>query len=253
MQSCLGRRRFLLAHGSAEIPVEPHKNSLKTGGETDSLGRPRAFRARPLNTNWIATATLKHELSIGNHEVFVYVDPAFNSSEMPYGKLHEGDEKDNITSRLIPVQSVLIGQRDYHIFSQDTVIDFRIPTHAVPQPAVWTITPLNSHQQPKSVNSSSLIPVTLPNGQDTVAYNAAFDTASLNQTPLQQPITVELRFDRLALQETIKNELGLEEISDPAPDQIVTIDEGTETVAKEIGMYLWVETLKKLGFDLIPN
>ena len=250
----LGKTQIPPSAWQRRDPVEPHKNSLKTGGETDSLGRPRAFRARPLNTNWIATATLKHELSIGNHEVFVYVDPAFNSSEMPYGKLHEGDEKDNITSRLISVQSVLIGQRDYHIFSQDTVIDFRIPAHTVPQPAVWTITPLNSHQQPKSVNSSSLIPVTLPNGQDTVAYNAAFDTASLNQTPLQQPITVELRFDRLALQETIKNELGLEEISDPAPDQIVTIDEGTETVAKEIGMYLWVETLKnwvRLDSELI--
>ena len=252
----LGKTQIPPSAWQRRDPVEPHRNSLKTGGETDSLGRPRAFRDRPLNTNWIATATLKHELSIGNHEVFVYVDPAFNPSEMPYGKLREGDEKDNMTSRLIPVQSVLIGQRDQHILSQDTVIDFRIPAHAVPQPAVLTITPLNSHQQPKPVNSSSLVPVTLPNGEDTVAYNAALDTASLNQNLLQQPITVEMRFDRLALQETIKDELGLEEISDPAPDQIVTIDEGTETIAKEIAMYLWVDMLKnwvRLDSELVTS
>ncbi len=252
----LGRTQIAPSAWQRRDPVEPHKNSLKTEGETDRLLRPRAFRNRPLNTNWIATAILKHELSIGNHEVFVYVDPAFNSTEMPYGKLREGDEKDNITSRLIPVQSLLIGQRDQHIFSQDATIDFHIPAHAVPQLAVLTITPLNSQQQPKSVNPSRLIPVTLPNGDDTAAYSAVLDITSLNQKPLQQPITVELRFDRLALQETIKDELGLEEISDPAPDQIVTIDEGAEVVAKEIGMYLWVDTLKnwvRLDSELVTS
>ena len=252
----LGRTQIFPSAWQRRDPVEPHKNSLKTGAETDSLLRPRAFRERPLNTNWIATATLKHELSIGNHEVFVYVDPVFNSTEMPYGKLREGDEKDNITSRLVPVQSILIGQSDQHIFSQDATIDFRIPAHAVPQLAVLTITPLNHQQQPKSVNPSSLIPITLPNGADTVAYNAVLDIPALNQKLLQQPITVELRFDRLALQETIKDELGLEEISDPAPDQIVTIDEGAEEVAKEIGMYLWVDTLKnwvRLDSELVTS
>ena len=252
----LGRTQIPPSAWQRRDPVEPHKNSLKTGSETDSLLRPRAFRDRPLNTNWIATATLKHELSIGNHEVFVYVDPAFNSTEMPYGKLREGDEKDNIKSRLIPVQSILIGQKDQHIFSQDAAINFRIPAHAVPQLAVLTITPLNSQQQPKPVNPSSLIPVTLPNGADTVAYNVELDVASLNQIPLQQPITVELRFDRLALQEAIKDELGLEEISNPAPDQIVTIDEGVEAIAKGIGMYLWIDELKnwvRLDSELLTS
>ena len=240
----LGRTQIPPNAWQRRDPVEPYKNSLRTGGETDSLLRPRAFRDRPLNTNWIATAILKHELPIGNHEIFVYVDPAFNPSEMPYGRLREGDEKDNITSRLIPVQSILIGQRDQHVFSQDTTINFRIPAHAVPQLAVLTITPLNSQQQPKSANPSSLIPVTLPNGNDIVAYNAVLDITALNQELLLQPITVELRFDQLALQETVKNELGLEEISEPAPDQITTIEEGAEAVAKEIGMYLWVDMLK---------
>ena len=252
----LGRTQISPSAWQRRNPVESHKNSLTTGDETGSLQRPRAFRDRPLNTNWIATATLKHELSIGNHEVFVFVDPVFSSTEMPYGKLREGDEKDNIESRFIPVQSILIGQRDQHIFSQDTTIDFRIPAHAIPQLAVLTITPLNSQQQPKPVNSSSLVPVTLPNGADTVAYNAVLDIPSLNQKLLQQPITAELRFDRLALQETIKDELGLEDISDPAPDQIVTIDEGAEAVAKEIGMYLWVDALKnwvRLDSELVTS
>ena len=252
----LGRTQIPPSAWQRRDPVEPHKSTFKTGDETDSLLRPRAFRARPLNTNWIATATLKHELSVGNHTVFVFVDPAFSSTEMPYGKLREGDEKDNINSRLIPVQSSLIGKRDQRIFSQDRVLDFRISAHAVPQLAVLTIIPLNSQQQPKPVNPSRLIPVALPNGADRAAYNAELDIASMNQTPLQQPITAELRFDRLALQEAIKAELGLEEISNPAPDQIVTIDEGAEEVAKDIGMYLWIDALKnwvRLDSELVTS
>ena len=252
----LGRTQIAPSAWQRRDPIEPHKNSLKAEGETDSLLRPRAFRERPLNTNWIATATLVHELPIGNHEVFVFVDPAFNSAQMPHGKLREGDEKDNISSRLIPVQSSLIGKRDQRIFSQDRVLDFRISAHAVPQLAVLTITPLNSQQQPKPVNPSRLIQVTLPNGADSAAYNAELDIASMNQTPLQQPITAELRFDRLALQEAIKAELGLEEISNPAPDQIVTIDEGAEEVAKDIGMYLWIDALKnwvRLDSELVTS
>ncbi len=252
----LGKTQIPPSAWQRRDPVEPHKNSLKDRDETDSLLRPRAFRDKPLNTNWIATATLKHELPIGNHEIFVYVDPAFNSAELPYGKLREGNEKDNIESRLIQVQSVLIGQTNQRVFSQDASINFRIPARAVPQLAVLTITPLNSQQQPKPVNPLSLIPVALPNGDDTAAYSAVLDIASLNQTPLQQPITAELRFDRLALQEAIKDELGLEEISNPAPDQIVTIDEGAEAVAKEIGMYLWVDVLKnwvRLDSELVTS
>ncbi len=252
----LGKTQIPPSAWQRRNPVEPHKNVLRNSAETDSLRRPRALRDRPLNTNWIATATLKHELPIGNHEIFVYVDPAFNSNELPYAKLREGDEKDNIESRLIQVQSVLIGKKDQRVFSQDAAIDFRVPARAVPQLAVFTITPLNSQQQPKPVNPSSLIPVALPNGEDTAAYSAVLDIASLNQMPLQQPITAQLRFDRLALKEAIKQELGLEEISDPAPDQIVTIDEGAEEIAKEIGMYLWVDVLKnwaRLDSELVTE
>ena len=138
-----------------------------------ACARPRAFKDRPLNTNWIATATLKHELPTGNHDIFVYVDPVSSSTELPYGKLREGDEKDNIQSHLLQVQSVLIGKKNQRVFSQDAAIDFRIPARAVPQPAVLTITPLNSQQQPQPVNSSSLIPVVLPNGDDIVAYKCS--------------------------------------------------------------------------------
>ena len=252
----LGKTQILPSAWQRRNPVEPHKNSFTPGGETDSLLRPRAFRDKPLNTNWIATAILKHELPIGNHGIFVYVDPTFHSAELPYAKLREENEGDNIKSSLIQVQSVLIGQKNQRVFSQDSAIDFRIPPQAVPQLSVLTITPLSSQQQPKPVNSSSLVPVALPNGDETVAYNAVLDAASLNQMLLQQPITAELRFDLLALQEAIKNELGLEEISNLAPDQIVTIDEGAEEVAKEIGMYLWIDALKnwvRLDSELITS
>ena len=228
----LGKTQIPPSAWQRRDPVEPHKNVLNTADQADNMLRPRAFRDRPLNTNWIATATLKHELPIGNHEIFVYVDPAFSPAESPYGKIREGDEKDNIESGLIQVQSILVGQQNQRVFSPDPAIDFRIPARAVPQLAVLTITPLNRQQQPKPVNPSSLIPVALPNGDDIVAYSAALDIASLNQTLLQHPITVALRFDRLALQEAIEDELGLEEIRDPAPDQIVTIEEGTEAIAQ---------------------
>ncbi len=252
----LGKTQIRPSAWQRKNPVEPHKTSLKESQGNDDLLRPRAFKETPLNTNWIATATLQHELPIGNHEIFAYVDPVFDSAELPYGKLREGDETDNINSRIIQVQSFLIGKQDQHVFSQDAIIDFRIPARAVPQPAVLTIMPFNGQQQPKAVHQSNLISIALPNGDDAVAYSATLDLAALNATSIQQPITAELRFDLPALQEAVKAELGLAEISEPVPDQIVAINEGAEQQAKEIGMYLWVEALSKwvrLDSELITS
>ncbi|MCZ6680578.1 MAG: T9SS type A sorting domain-containing protein, partial [Candidatus Poribacteria bacterium] len=251
----LGRTQIRPNAWQRRNPLEPHKTSLKENFGKDSLLRPRTFQENPLNTNWISTATLPYELSMGTYEIFVYIDPVFDFAPTSYGKLREGDEEDNIQSRLIQVQSALIGKADKRVFSQDAIIDFRIPARAVPQlpnavsqngPAVLTIVPLNNQQQPKPEHQPSLIPITLPNGSGSLAYSATLDNAPSGQnTELNQPITAEIRFDLPALQEAVRDELGLAEIGDLLPDQTDAINEGAEQQAKEIGIYLWVEALRK--------
>ncbi|MBI1926199.1 hypothetical protein HYR99_18350 [Candidatus Poribacteria bacterium] len=258
----LGKTQIAPTAWQRKNPLEPHKTSI-TGQK-----QPLAFKETPLNTNWIATATIRYELPLGDHEIFIVVDPDFEAAregkapaEPPDGSgLREGDETDNISSRRIQVHGALIGGSDVRVFSQDAIIDFWVPAHAVTQPAVLTMTPVNSQQQPKPVQQPSLKPITLPNGSDAVAYSATLDNKSANQAirnpQLNQPITAEIRFDLAALKASVQAELGLTEISALAPDQIVAINEGAEQQAKEIGMYLWVEALGKwvrLSSELVKS
>ena len=226
-------------------PIEPHKTSI-TGQKP-----PLAFKKTPLNANWIATATIQHELPIGTYEIFTWVDPAFDSAvnssqeKVVGGKLREGNETDNMNSRRIHVQGTLIGKADTRIFSQDDIIDFRVPARSVPQPAILTITPLNSQKQPSFLHQPNLKLVGLPNGSHAVAYKATLDSGQTENLQLNEPIIAEVRFDFEALKAVIREELGLTEIFDLDSDQTATINEGAEQQAKEIGMYLWVEELGK--------
>ncbi len=237
-------------------PLEPHKTSINGNGQEP----PLAFKETPLNTNWIATATIQHELEIGVHEIFTWVDPVFDSdvdtseTKSIQGKIREGNETDNINTRRISVQGTVVGRADRRIFSQDGIIDFRVPARNIPQPAVLTITPLSSRERPASAQQSNLKPIGLPNGVDTVAYDTALESTPSGDIQLNAPIIAELRFDLEALRTTVRGELGLTDIFNLELDQITAINEGAEQQAKEIGMYLWLEALDKwvrLNSDLV--
>ena len=228
-------------------PLEPHKTSINGDGQKP----PLAFKETPLNTNWIATATIQHELEIGVHEIFTWVDPVYDSdvdtsqTNFKQGKLREGNETDNINGRRISVQGTVVGQADRRIFSQDGIMDFRVPARNIPQPAVLTIAPLSSREQLTFGQQKNLKPIGLPNGIDTVAYHAALESTPSGDIQLNAPIIAELRFDVDTLRMTVREELGLTEIFDLEPDQVTAINEGAEQQAREIGMYLWLETLEK--------
>ena len=228
-------------------PLEPHKTSIKGDGQKP----PLAFKETPLNTNWIATATIQHELEMGIHEIFTWVDPVFNSDvdesqpKASQGKLREGNETDNINGRRISVQGIIVGREDRRVFSQDGIIDFRIPARGIPQPTVLTITPLGSGEHPTFAQQPNLKPIGLPNGAAVVGYDAALDSTPSGDVQLNTPIIAELRFDLEALRTTVREELGLTEIFNLEPDQVSAINEGAEQQAKEIGMYLWLKAMEK--------
>lgn len=228
-------------------PLEPHKTTINGNGQKN----PLAFTETPLNTNWIATATIQHELEVGVHEIFTWVDPVFDSDvdtiqiESKQGKLREGDETDNINGRRISVQGIVVGKTDRRIFSQDGIIDFRVPARNLPQPALLTIAPLTGKEQLTFTQQPNLKPIGLPNGNDAVAYNTALESTPSGDVQLAAPIIAELRFDLEALRMTVREELGLTEIYNLEPDQVNAINEGAEQQAKQIGMYLWLEGLEK--------
>ncbi|MCH8289960.1 T9SS type A sorting domain-containing protein [Candidatus Poribacteria bacterium] len=257
----IGQTQLRPTAWSRRNPLEPNENS------TQSSSSPlRTYQEDPLNTNWIATATIQHELSMGNYELFVWVDAVWESdtsnqetTSVPRGKVREGDETDNISVRRIQVNGTLIGKGDVRAFSQDGVIDFRVPSSAIVQPAVLTITPLKVQEEGAGFNLAltgrqpSLKPIALPNGSDAAAYHVTLDDESPN-LKLNQPIPVEIRFDLDALKASIRDELfgSVEEDSafQPSiialdPDQIAAINEGAEQRAQEIGAYLWIDTLGK--------
>ena len=231
-------------------PLEIHKTPISQG---EAQSQPRAFHADPLNINWLATATLRHELPIGDHEIFAWIDPVSDPDASSSGQVREGDEEDNLGQRIVRVRDTLIGKAAKRVFSHDGVIDFRLPGNLVSQPAVLTIKEMTERDHPRLLRQTALEPVALPNGSDAVAYNVTIKDAEPNAQP-NQPVTVELRFDL----DTLKREIGeelfgkLDDDDDYAVDlgafsreQITAINAGAEQRAKEIGAYLWVERLGK--------
>ena len=234
--------------------LEPHRNVTQNSGSS-----PRTFRESPLNNNWIAVVTIPYQLPLGNHEIFIYVDPIWEKNST--GTVREGDEENNISERRIEVHGTLVGKNDVHVFSTDRVVDFRVPSGAVAQPTVLTVTPLPRVLliEPQSVRQPSLKPIALPNGVDAVAYYATLGNGLGDPTPtlgngtVNQPILVEIRFDLGTLRANIRDELfgGTEDDASPlqtlamTPEQEAAINQGAEARAKEIGVYLFVETLGK--------
>ena len=250
--------------------LQPHKD---VSSEATS---PRTWSESPLNNNWIAVATIPHQLPLGTHEIFIYVDSG--------NTVHEGDEENNISERRIEVHGTLVGLNDMHVRSTDRIIDFRVPSEAVAEPTVLRITPLNRDQlvvlgalrirhpkrekEPKalgpfstqSIGQPSLKPITLPNGVNAVAYYTTLDEPArkgemappLQVTPLPVTLPVEIRFDLGTLRANIRDELfggtALDaspfqtEIITLTPEQDDAINQGAEARAKEIGAYLFVDT-----------
>ena len=232
-------------------PLEIHKTPDVQG---QTLAQPRAFYADPLNTNWLATATLRHELPIGDHEIFVWIDPVFDGDASSGGHVREGDDEDNLGQRNVRVRDTLIGKVAKRVFSHDGVIDFRMSGNLVSQPAVLTIKEMTEQEQPQLVQQTALKRINLPNGIHAVAYNVTVKDAEPN-VQLNQPVTAELRFDLNALKREIGEELFgkldaddddyLVDLGAFSREQMTAINAGAEQRAKEIGAYLWVERLGK--------
>ena len=243
-------------------PLEIHKTPIYQG---KTLVQPRAFHVDPLNTNWLATATLRHELPIGDHEIFAWLDPVFDAGAPSSGQVREGDDEDNLGQRNVQVRETVIGKTAKRVFSYDGVIDFQIPGNLVSQPAVLTIMELTEQEQPQPVQQSTLRRINLPNGSHAVAYNVTVKDEEPN-AQLNQPVIAELRFDLNALKREISEELfgksgtddddSLIDLSALSREQIAAINAGAEQRAKEIGVYLWVERLGKwtrLASELITT
>lgn len=230
-------------------PIEIHKTPNFQGQD---LVEPRAFHADPLNTNWLVTATLRHELPIGDHKIFAWIDPVFDVNASPGGQVQEGDDEDNVGQRNVQVRGTLIGKTAKRIFSHDGVIDFRMPKNLVSRPAVLTIKEMAEPEHTELVQQNSSNRITLPNGNQAIAYNVTIVDAEPD-AQLNQPVTAELRFDLDALKWEISEELfGKLDTSDDiiaidldifSREQMTAIDAGAEQRAKEIGVYLWVERL----------
>lgn len=232
-------------------PLEIHKTPNFQG---QAPAQPRAFHADPLNTNWLVTATLRHKLPIGDHKIFVWIDPVLDIDASPGGDVREGDDDDNLGQRHVQVRDTLVGNAAKQIFSHDGVIDFRMPRNVLSQPAVLSIMEMTEQEQPQPIQPTSLRRIDLPNGSDAVAYNVTVKNNEPN-AQLNQPVTTELRFDLDALKWDISEELfGKLDTDDGdtsinfsgfSREQIVAIDVGAEQRAKEIAVYLWLERLGK--------
>ena len=243
------------------------------------IQKSNAYTPDPLNTNPIATVAIPVSLRSGIHDVFVYVDPIFSDADQ-HGKVRENYEQDNIGYRQITVSGNIIGEGPARVASADDGIRIITPAGVIQEkssflnvlPIVSDVVnteseyfvggtgearsptpelplPIIGSERKDNLKTGILFPVTLPTHSSLLGY-----TLHLNQTEsddlwhsfkLQAPVAVELDFDFTALQQEVVRELfGSEmDVSNEMPAIDETLNAAVEVRARNIGTYLWLNTL----------
>ncbi len=241
-----------------------------------------AYTVQPLNTNPIATASIPIALRGGTYDVFVYVDPIFNTADTP-GALLENDETDNIGYRQLTVASQHIGEVPTQIDSLDGGLRLRVPAVAIgaQRPAVLTVQPIAStisapladgtwEQNPNlpanglpanTAGTALLSPVVLPGGRSRAqlaptgnstytaitGYKLQVDSGA---DTLPTAVTFELDFDMETIrQQVVQEHLGGDESDTVIVDPVGTIipeeniTAGIVAHTRSIGAYLYLASL----------
>ncbi len=242
------------------------------------LQRSNAYNTDPLNINPIATVSIPASLRNGVHDVFVYVDPISNDGDET-GKVRENNEKDNIGYRQIVVSETIVGAAPTRVTSIDGGLRLIAPAGAIQNKStVMSITPIvpdtpdtnyvyyiggtgevrNSKQNfpfpivrsDYNENSATamLFPVALPSHLSMQGYTLQLNDSSAEQWStfkIQAPVTVELDYDYMTLQQEIMHELYGSDtdvlIEEPSIEERVKM--AVETRAQTIGAYLWIDQI----------
>ena len=234
------------------------------------LQRSNAYAPDPLNINPIATVAIPANLRNGVHDLFVYVDPVFNEGDEP-GKVREHNERDNIGYRQITVSESIVGAIPTRVTSVDGGLRIIAPAGAIQnEHDVMTVNPIIPDTQDNpyayyiggtgelrntkqnlpfpiakgdNPETAMLFPVALPTHPTMQGYtlqlNSTSATDQWNAFKLQAPITVELDFDYIELQQKIMHELFGNETN------IIeeTLKTALEARARNIYAYLWIDAI----------
>ncbi|MCG9128774.1 hypothetical protein JT359_14360 [Candidatus Poribacteria bacterium] len=243
--------------------------------------RSDAYIPNPLNINPIATVTIPTSLRTGIHDVFVYVDPLFNESD-ENGEVLENNENDNIGYRQLTVSSNIIGEVPTRVGSIDGGLRINVPAGVIQNKTTILnissivqetsygdedyaiggtgkardipvktkpIFPSVGNDEKNHLQAGTLIPVTFPNHPSMLGYtleinDAESDNAS-NSFKLQTPVSIELDFDFSALQHEIIRELfGSDiDVTNEMPAIEETVNTAIEARSRNLGAYLWLETI----------
>ena len=237
-----------------------------------------AYDPDPLNINPIATVSIPASLRNGVHDVFVYVDPIYSESDKP-GKVRENNERDNIGYRQITISESTVGTAPTRVTSVDGGLRVIAPAGAIHnKTAVMTLNPIITDTSERhyiyylggtgevrdtkqdlpfpivrgdhneNPAATMLFTVALPTHPSMQGYTLQLNDSSADQWnafKLQAPVTVELDFDYMAIQEEIMRELYGSDtevlIAEPSIDENVKV--AVETRAHTFGAYLWIDKI----------
>ena len=216
------------------------------------------YQPDPLNTLPIAPAilNLKSPLSIGTHDIFVYVDVTETEADQP-GEVLENEEDDNIAYRRLTVDMGAVETAiSSRVYSLDRNCIITVPPNSVEDPVVLALRPLDTQAFAlPAVSASSESPFRLAPlpGESVYGYEIIVDAESITETPVKliSPVALDLTFDIGALRSQLTRELlggadsedaSLEEGSDELGVG-AALDTAVASRARELGVYLFSSTL----------
>ncbi len=245
--------------------------------------RSNAYTPDPLNTNPIATAAIPIFLRSGIHDIFVYVDPIFTDADEPGKVLENNETDNigyrqltvsgsivgEVPARMASVDGGFrITAPAGAVQNKSSVLTvLPIVSDAVDAEYAYLIGgtgevrnttphlpfPIIGRERTGDREAGMLLPVALSTRPFLLGYTLHLnETESVeqwadqwNSFKLQAPVAVELDFDWAALQQEVIRELFGSEanVSIEGPAIETTLSTAVEERVRNIGAYLWIDTL----------
>ncbi|MGB9595316.1 MAG: C25 family cysteine peptidase [Candidatus Poribacteria bacterium] len=191
----------------------------------------------------IAETTLKKPLLPGIHMIFAWVNPfVLVPLDQPIDRIEDGDETDNIGSKLFQINEFLIGKGDSETYAQslDGSLEIVIP----PNSADEAVMSISRHALPVGEwKQEDLQPAPMPS---TNGDNGAFKIQlSSGAKTLNKEAEVTIKFDVAELREIAKKAKGL---GNKKEGQLTYTEKewiniAMQEEAKKLGVYAWQDDL----------
>jgi hypothetical protein len=216
--------------GVATIPPSAWVKSDPIGPNPNPQSRLRASET-PLNSHWLAKATLKTTLAPGRHPVFVWIDASAGDDTE-----REEDPNNNLDGRVISVNTTLVTGGNATLRSLDGAFRVDLSGRAFATAQVVSVDEIGTPPRAQPL----LTPFVSPSSRGAYAATTSLMT-------LQVPASVEFLVDAQRVRDDVMAQLGFADLksADLKPDERALVENAVKTELASLALYRWLPDVER--------